>query len=74
VLPADGQSLQAKLGAALDSLARGNRHGAVGPLTAFTNQVRAFISTGTLMPAQGQPLIDMVDAVIQTLHASRGGR
>src|SRR5437870_73121 len=42
--------------------------------TAFTNQVRAFISTGTLMPAQGQPLIDMVAAVIQTLHASRGGR
>jgi hypothetical protein len=66
-LPADGNSLEAKLTAALDAVNRGNSQAAVGSLNAFVNQVDAFIHNGTLTETEGQSLIDLASAVIGAL-------
>jgi hypothetical protein len=70
LLPADGNSLQTKLGAALDLLSGGNTRGAIGKLKDFVRQVTAFIRTGTLTPAEGQPLIDGAEALMAELEGS----
>jgi hypothetical protein len=67
MLPANGNSLQAKLNAALNSVNRGNDHAAVGQLHAFINQVNAFIHNGTLSAVVGQSLIDQANAIIAEL-------
>jgi hypothetical protein len=67
VLPANGNSLQAKLNAALAAVNRGNNQAAIGSLNAFINQVNAFIQNGTLSAALGQSLIDQASAVIAEL-------
>jgi hypothetical protein len=64
ILPADGQSLYAKLDAARDKVNGGDNGGAIGSLSAFVNQVQAFIRTHKLTPAQGQPLIDSANVLI----------
>jgi hypothetical protein len=40
---------------------------AIQQLQAFIQQVQALIETGTLTPAQGQPLIDAAQAIITAL-------
>jgi hypothetical protein len=67
MLPAQGNSLQAKLNAALAAVQRGNPHAAAGAMGAFVNQVNAFIQNGTLTAAQGQSLIDQASAIIAEL-------
>ena len=66
-LPGDGRSLQATLDTALTALAAGNTQGAIKSLNAFIAQVRAFVRTGRLTPAQGQSLIDAAQAIITAL-------
>ena len=59
-----GIALIAKLDAALAQLDKGNEIAAMNQLQAFTNQVNAFINAGILSPAEGQPLIDAAQAII----------
>jgi hypothetical protein len=66
-LPANGNSLLAKLNAALNAVNRGNANAATGSLNAFINQVNAFVSNGTLTPADGDSLIEMASAIITAL-------
>jgi hypothetical protein len=66
-LPADGNSLQVKLNAALSAVTKGNSHAAIDAVNAFSNQVSAFIHNGTLTAAQGDPLVDLASALIGAL-------
>jgi hypothetical protein len=66
-LPAQGNSLQSKLSAALAAVNRSNANAAIGSLRAFNNQVKAFIKNGTLSAADGNSLIDMASAIISAL-------
>jgi hypothetical protein len=67
MLPGNGNSLEAKLNAALAAVNRGNANAAIGQLNAFINQVNAFIHNGTLSPGIGQSLIDQASATIAVL-------
>jgi hypothetical protein len=69
VLPAAGQSLQAKLEAAKSAAAAGSARDAIGSLTAFENQVRALVKTGRLDAAQGTALTSTADKIIAQLRA-----
>lgn len=64
MLPADGQSLYAKLDAAIVALNTQDPVTAKLKLQDFINQVTSFIKTKKLTSAQGQPLIDAAKAVI----------
>ena len=64
-----GSGLLRKLDAAGQALDRGNATAAINQLQAFINQVEAFINAGTLSPAEGQPLIDAAQAIIDALTA-----
>jgi hypothetical protein len=66
-LPADGQSLYAKLDAAIAAIAIGDTATARTKLQDFINQVNAFIGTHKLSVAQGQPLIDAAQAILNAL-------
>src|SRR5262245_3566843 len=66
-LPAGGNSLQAKLDAALGAVNRGNARAAVGSLGAFINQVNALVAAGRLNKALGASLIDQANAAIGEL-------
>jgi hypothetical protein len=66
-LPADGQSLYAKLDAARAALQAGNPAGAIASLQDFKSQVAAFVRTGKLTPAQGQALIDAANVILARL-------
>jgi hypothetical protein len=52
----NGKALLAKLDAAFAALARGDVPAAVGAMTAFVNQVDAFVGTGAIAPSEGQGL------------------
>jgi hypothetical protein len=67
VLPAQGNSLQAKLQAALGAANRGNARGAINLLNAFINQVNDFILNGRLNATLGQSLIDQAEAAVLAL-------
>jgi alpha-tubulin suppressor-like RCC1 family protein len=67
VLPANGQSLYAKLNAALGKVAMGDIEGAIDSLRAFVNQVKSFVKTGALTDADGQALIDAATDIIESL-------
>jgi hypothetical protein len=67
VLPAQGNSLQAKLKAALRAANRGNARAAINLLNAFINQVNDFILNGTLNATFGQSLIDQAEAAVLAL-------
>ena len=69
LLPANGQSLFAKLNSALAKVASGDKAGAVSDLKSFINQVTTFVKTGRLTTAQGQPLIDAANTIISQLSS-----
>jgi hypothetical protein len=62
-----GQALTNKLDSAQKQLEKGNINDAIDKLQAFISQVNDFITTGELTPAQGQPLIDAANAIINSL-------
>jgi hypothetical protein len=66
VLPADGNSLRAKLNAAAKALPE-DPAAAIESLRAFINQVRAFVRTGRLTETQGQQLIEAAQAIIDEI-------
>jgi hypothetical protein len=70
VLPADGQPLQAKLVAAKSAASAGNTRDAIGSLTAFGNQVRAFVKSRRLTAAQGAALTDAAARIITQLQGA----
>ena len=63
-----GNSLITKLQNAIDSLDAGVLEGAAGQLAAFINQVVAFVQNGQLTAAEGQALIDSVNAILGQLE------
>jgi sugar lactone lactonase YvrE len=62
-----GNALIAKLQAALQKLLDDKTKTAINQLSAFRNQVEAFIQSGELTPEEVQPLLDAVDAIIAVL-------
>ncbi|MBW7996469.1 MAG: LamG domain-containing protein [Candidatus Glassbacteria bacterium] len=62
-----GNSLLAKLNAALRQISRDNANAAINQLQAFINQVNAFIRAGVLSQATGQLLIDTANSLIINL-------
>jgi len=62
-----GNALIAKLEAAIQQLDRGNITTAINQLEAFVNQVSALMNSGVLPPAEGQPLIDAANAILDAL-------
>lgn len=69
LLPANGQSLYAKLNSAQAKINSGDIAGAISDLKAFINQVTTFVKTGKLSAAQGKALVDAANAVIQYLSS-----
>jgi hypothetical protein len=69
LLPANGNSLFAKLNAAIAKATAGNTAGAISDLESFINQVRAFVRNGRLSTADGQKLIDAANILIAELSA-----
>ena len=67
LLPADGNSLQAKLDSALSQVVKGHNNGAIGSLKDFISQVQALIHNGKLTSPHGQPLIDAAQHIIAAL-------
>jgi probable HAF family extracellular repeat protein len=65
--PGQGNSLLAKLNAAIQQLDHGNVQTVINQLNAFVNDVSQMIATGKLSPAQGQPLIDAANQIITAL-------
>jgi hypothetical protein len=66
-LPADGQSLQATLDAALAAVERGDSPAAIGSLGAFINQAEGFVQIGKLTSTQGQALVVEAQSIIDAL-------
>jgi predicted extracellular nuclease len=64
-----GNALSMTLGTAIASLDKGNVNPSRNRLNAFTNQVEAFIRVGILSEAEGQPLIDAANALIDVLSS-----
>jgi hypothetical protein len=65
-----GNSLNAKLLAAIAAVKKGNVKAATSQLAAFVNQVQAYQRAGILTPEQAQPLIDTaLDIIYQIQHA-----
>jgi hypothetical protein len=64
-----GNSLIAKLEAAIGQLDRGNDRVAVNQLRSFTNEVEAKLSSGLLSAEEGQPLIDAANEIIALLSS-----
>ena len=62
-----GNGLIAKLEAAIQQLEPGNTKTAINHLQALVNQMSAFIKSGTVPSAQGQPLIDVAQQIIAAL-------
>lgn len=59
-----GNALVSKIQGVLKQLAKGKSKTAVNQLRATINQVESFIAEGVLTPAEGQALIDAIDAII----------
>jgi chitodextrinase len=62
-----GNSLIAKLEAAIQQLDRGNSNASINQLQAFTNEVKAYVKGGVLSSKQGQLLIDAAQKIISVL-------
>ena len=56
-----------KLEAAIKKLQKDKSGGAIGKLMVFIDQVNGFISTGVLTPAEGDPLINAANAIIDEI-------
>jgi len=67
-----GNALITKLNGAINKLNQGNTNAAINILQAFINQVSAFINTGILSSAEGQPLIDAAQAIIDDIQIGLG--
>jgi len=65
-----GNSMIGKLEGALNQLGKGNVGPAINMLQSFVNEVSAFIQSGKLTPAEGQPLLDAANAIIAALMSS----
>lgn len=63
----NANALITKLEGALAKIDAGQPGPAVNKLEAFVSQVQAFVNTGKLTAAQGQPLIDGANAIIAAL-------
>ena len=70
--PDQGNALTATLQAAILQLSSNNGTAAVSLLQAFINQVSAFITAGILSSAEGQPLIDAAQAIIDDIQSGLG--
>ncbi|MGH7493499.1 MAG: SBBP repeat-containing protein [bacterium] len=66
----NGNALISKLEAAIKQLDQGHTHPAINQLEAFTNQVNAFLNSGKLTSAQGQPLLDGANQIITALSGA----
>jgi hypothetical protein len=67
------QGLTSKLQAALDAVNNGQTNVACNKLNDFISQVTAYINSGTLTSADGQPLIDSAAHVRNTLGCTSLG-
>ena len=63
----EGNSLIAKLQAAIDQLDRYNEHPARNQLEAFVNELNAMITSDRLEPEIGESLIDLIEDVLAEL-------
>ena len=63
----DGNSLMVKLESAIKKLQKGKSGGAISKLMALIDQVNGFISTGVLTAAEGDPLIDAANSIIDEI-------
>ena len=61
-------ALTSKLEAAKQNLDQGNTTAAINQLQAFINQVNDFINSGVLTAAEGQPLIDSANDIIDAIN------
>jgi hypothetical protein len=68
ITSAERDRLVAPLNRALGQIDAGQKNAAINSLTAFRNDVRAFQRSGVLTPAQAQPLLDRVQALIAELR------
>jgi hypothetical protein len=64
----NGNALNAKLNAAIQKVNQGNNNAAINQLSAFNNQVDAFVRTGRLVPEYGETLTAEADDIIQELN------
>ena len=67
-----GNALITKLNGAINKLNQRNTNAAINILQAFINQVSAFINAGILSSAEGQPLIDTAQAIIDAIQSGLG--
>ncbi|MCH8034369.1 MAG: PKD domain-containing protein [Bacteroidetes bacterium] len=67
-----GTALITQLNLALDKLDQGNITAAVNKLNVFITLVSAFITAGILSSAEGQPLIDLAQAIIDAIQSGLG--
>ncbi len=67
VLPANGQSLYAKLNSAIEDINSGDIAGAIDSMKAFCNQVRAFLKTGKLTQVQADEMLAAAQGIIEQL-------
>ncbi|HEY2976233.1 MAG TPA: FG-GAP repeat protein [Pyrinomonadaceae bacterium] len=63
-----GNSLLAKLHAALRQVDRGNTAAAINQLQAFIHEVQALIESGVLPAAEGEPLIEAAEQLLERLR------
>jgi hypothetical protein len=63
-----GQALTNKLDSAQKHLEKGNNNAAINKLQEFISQVNDFIANGQLTSADGQPLINAANAIINSLN------
>jgi hypothetical protein len=68
-----GNSLIVKLAGAIEKLDTGQTDAALGMLGACINEITDFIANGLLTPAEGEPLIFGIQAVIDHLTDGEGG-
>ena len=60
-------SMSRKLTAVLSKLERGQSKPAVNQLLAFVHQVESLVDEGVLRPEEGQPLIDAVEDILDSI-------
>jgi hypothetical protein len=62
-----GNSLIGKLNSAIQNLNTNKPRNALNNLNALSSQIRDFVATGVLTSAEGQPLLDAIDAIRQQI-------
>ena len=64
----EGFVLSAPLRFVIPAISSGDTQAAIDSLQTFVNRVEFFVLSGTLVPSEGQPLIDQANAVISFLQ------